>query len=166
MSRIRTFCFLPLLWWLCTSFVNPIYPMREAGMGRVVKIVDGDTYDILIDGIQTRVRMDGIDAPEKGQAFYQVSKDHLGKLCDGQTVRLESKGKDRYGRTLAKSYLAGGREAGAEMIKAGMAWHYKKYSDDAELARMETEARQARKGLWVDSSPVAPWDFRKMKRGN
>lgn len=164
MNVMKTFAALLFLW-LNLSLFSFKDPAREAGMGRVVKIVDGDTYDILIDGIQTRVRMDGIDAPEKGQAYYQVSKDYLGQLCDGQTVRLESKGKDRYGRTLAKSFLAGGREVGAEMIKAGMAWHYKKYSDDAELSRMETEARQARKGLWADTNPMAPWDYRKMKRG-
>ena len=164
MTRTITFFFLPLLLWLSTSFVAPTSSLREVGMGRVVKIIDGDTYDILIEGIQTRIRMDGIDAPERGQAYSQVSKDYLGRLCDGQTVRLEVKSKDRYGRTVARSYLAGNREVGAEMIRAGMAWHYKKYSDDSELARLEVEARQARKGLWADPNPIAPWDYRKMKR--
>lgn len=164
MSRIVRQSFFPALLWLCTSFVIPTPPLLEVGMGRVVKIVDGDTYDILIDGVQTRIRMDGIDAPEKGQAYYQVSKDFLGGLCDGQTVRLEVKSKDRYGRTLARTYLAGNREVGAEMVRAGLAWHYKKYSDDADLARLEDEARKGRKGLWADANPIAPWDYRKMKR--
>lgn len=164
MTRIKPFFIWPLLLWLCTSFVTPTTSLREAGMGRVVKIVDGDTYDILIDGIQTRIRMDGIDAPEKGQAYYQISKDYLGSLCNGQTVRLEVKSKDRYGRTIARSYLAGDREVGAEMIRAGMAWHFKKYSTDVELARLEVEARNSRKGLWADANPIAPWDYRKIKR--
>jgi len=153
-----------LLFYLNTSFIEPRPAPGEVSMSRVVRIVDGDTYDILINGIQTRIRMDGIDAPERGQPYYQVSKEYLGRLCEGQTVRLQVKSRDRFGRTVAKSWISGNRELGAEMIRAGMAWHFTKYSDDAGLARLESEARRARKGLWADPRPVAPWDYRKMKR--
>lgn len=136
---------------------------RDSASGRAVKIIDGDTYDILIDGVQTRVRMYGIDAPERGQDYYKISKEYLGQLCQGELIRLSIKNKDRYGRTVARSYLSDGRELGAEMIKAGLAWHFKKYSSDADLANYELKARDAHIGIWSMSQPIAPWDFRKIK---
>jgi micrococcal nuclease len=153
-----------LLFYLHASPIIPPLSAQQNGTFRVVKIVDGDTYDILINGIQTRIRMDGIDAPERGQPYYKASKEYLGRLCEGQMIRLEVKSKDRFGRTVAKSLISGNRELGAEMIRAGMAWHFRKYSDDMRLARLEAEARKARKGLWADPNPVAPWDYRKMRR--
>jgi micrococcal nuclease len=130
----------------------------------VVKIVDGDTYDIILNGIQTRIRMQGIDTPERGMDYYKVAKEYLGKLCLHQKVRVVGTEKDRYGRLLAKSYLPDGREIGEEMIRAGMAWHFTKYSNDPKLARLEREARVARIGLWSIPNPIAPWDFRKKKK--
>lgn len=130
--------------------------------GKVIKIVDGDTYDILLDDrITKRIRMEGIDAPERGMPFYKVAKDYLGSLCFGQVVTIEQTGTDKYGRTIAKTFLANGKELGLLMIEAGYAWHFKKYSSDAKLANAEIEARNKRSGLWVDDSPVAPWDWRK-----
>lgn len=130
----------------------------------VVKIVDGDTYDIILNGIQTRIRMQGIDTPERGMDYYKVAKEYLGKLCLNKKVRVVGTEKDRYGRLLAKSYLPDGREIGEEMIRAGMAWHFTKYSKDPKLARLEREARAARIGLWSIPNPTAPWDFRKKKK--
>ena len=138
--------------------------VKQSREGLVVKIVDGDTYDVIRNGIQTRVRMDGIDAPERGMDYYKVSKDYLGSLCMNKKIRLQVSKKDRYGRLIAKTYLPDGREAGQELVKAGMAWHFKKYSSDATLARLEREARAARRGLWSAGNPIAPWDFRKQKR--
>ena len=130
--------------------------------GKVIKIVDGDTYDILLDNLTTkRIRMEGIDAPERGMPFYKVAKDFLGSLCFGQVVTIEQTGTDKYGRTIAKTFLANGKELGLLMIEAGYAWHFKKYSSDIKLANAEIEARNKRSGLWVDDSPVAPWDWRK-----
>ena len=130
----------------------------------VVKIVDGDTYDIILNGIQTRIRMQGIDTPERGMDYYKVAKEYLGKLCLNKKVRVVGTEKDRYGRLLAKSYLPDGLEIGEEMIRAGMAWHFTKYSNDPTLARLEREARAARIGLWSIPNPIAPWDFRKKKK--
>lgn len=130
--------------------------------GKVIKIVDGDTYDILLDNHTTkRIRMEGIDAPERRMAFYKVAKDYLGSLCFGQVVRIELTGTDRYGRIIAKTYLANGNELGLLMIEAGYAWHFKKYSSNIQLLNAETTARNKGKGLWVDSLPIAPWDWRK-----
>ena len=130
--------------------------------GKVIKIVDGDTYDILLDNHTTkRIRMEGIDTPERGMAFYKVAKAYLATLCFGQTVRIVPTNTDRNGRAIAKTFLANGKELGLLMIQAGYAWHFKKYSSDAKLASAEIEARNKRSGLWVDDSPVAPWDWRK-----
>lgn len=136
----------------------------EDPLGTVVRIIDGDTYDIMIDGEQVRVRMEGIDAPERGMDFYRVAKNHLGELCKGQMIRLRIKEKDQYGRTIVKSYLPDGRELGEEMVKAGMAWHFKKYSDDGNLEAAEQQARAAAIGIWSLPDPVAPWDYRAKRR--
>lgn len=133
--------------------------------GKVIKIVDGDTYDILFEDHTTkRIRMEGIDAPEKGMPFYKVAKDYLGKLCFGTEVRIEQTNKDRYGRTVAKTFLEDNRELGLLMIEAGFAWHFKKYSSDQQLANAEMEARNKRIGLWIDEMPIAPWEWRKLKK--
>jgi micrococcal nuclease len=130
--------------------------------GKVIKIVDGDTYDILFDNKTTqRIRMEGIDAPERGMPFYKVSKDYLGELCFGQTVLINKTNTDRYGRIVAKTYLPNGKELGLLMIEAGYAWHFKKYSSNEQLANAETEARNKRMGLWIDDKPIAPWEYRR-----
>ena len=126
--------------------------------GKVIKIVDGDTYDLLINGDTTiRIRMEGIDAPEKGMPFYKVSKNYLGTLCFGKKVRLERTSMDkRNSRPVGFTYLEDGRELGHEMIKAGLAWHFKKYNSDLDLAELEKEAREAKLGLWKDDNPMDP----------
>ena len=132
--------------------------------GKIVTVLDGDTYDIMIGNEKIRVRMEGIDAPERGMPFYQVSKRYLSELCFGKQVTLDVTGKDIYGRTLGFTYLNDGRELGAEMLKAGLAWHYKYYNSDTALANLELEARKLRKGLWVDKNPKSPWEIRKLRR--
>lgn len=133
--------------------------------GKVIAIIDGDTYDLLTEENQSiRIRMEGIDAPERGMAFYRVSKNFLGELCMGQRVRIVQTDTDQYGRAVAWSYLPDGRELGHEMIKAGLAWHFKKYNSDEDLTKLEIHARAARIGLWRDSNPVAPWKHRKLQR--
>ena len=133
--------------------------------GKVIKVMDGDTYDILLEGNQTkRVRMLGIDAPEKGMDFSKRATEYLRSLCIGQYVTLEYTEVDQYGRILALTYLDDGREAGHEMVKAGYAWHFKRFSDDKELATLEGQARLARKGLWADKHPVEPWIERKLRK--
>jgi endonuclease YncB( thermonuclease family) len=128
--------------------------------GKVVKIVDGDTFDIL-DSLNkvSRIRMNGIDAPEKKQAFGQQSKDMLGRWCFAKTVQIKVYSKDKNGRSIADSYI-NGRSLSLLMIQEGMAWHFKKYSKDTVLAKAEINARAARKGLWTDPAPVPPWQYR------
>lgn len=129
--------------------------------GKVIKIIDGDTYDVLtLDHKTIRIRMNGIDAPEKKQAFGQRSKDYLGSLCFGKTVLVKPQSYDRNKRLIADSYTSDNKDLSREMVRAGYAWHFKKYSKDKNLADDENHARSNRAGLWADNEPVAPWEFR------
>jgi len=133
--------------------------------GKVIKIIDGDTYDLLTDDKRTiRIRMEGIDTPEKGMPYYKVAKNYLGNLCMNQTIKIENNGEDDYGRILAYSYLSDGSELGHMMIEAGMAWHFKKYNDDEDLAALEVDARNNKVGLWADKCPIPPWEVRRLQR--
>ena len=133
--------------------------------GKVIKIFDGDTYELLTaDNQRFRIRMEGIDAPEGGMPFYRVSKNYLTELCAGKMVEIKIKEKDHYGRYVAFTFLEDGRELSHEMVKAGLAWHYKQYNDDQSLADLEIEAREAKRGLWRDKNPMAPWTARKLRR--
>lgn len=133
--------------------------------GTVVRIIDGDTYDLLLDGQRTtRVRMEGIDAPERGMPYYRVSKKYLGNLCFEKHVTLKISGTDNHGRLLGFTFLDDGTELSHEMIKAGMAWHFKKYNFDKSLAALENQARANARGLWKDKNPMPPWTNRKLHR--
>jgi micrococcal nuclease len=149
------------------AFSCDLVPKQESSTekkGAVVHIVDGDTYDIMLAGQKIRIRMDGIDAPERGMDYYKQAKNYLGELCANNEIRVEITDTDRYGRSIGKSYLPDGRELGQEMVKAGLAWHFKKYSDDATLALCEEEAKNAGLGLWSLSNPEAPWEHRKRSK--
>lgn len=129
--------------------------------GKVIKIVDGDTFDVLTDNKETvRIRMNGIDCPERKQAYYQVCKDMLSAFIFGKNVVLISNSKDRYRRVLADVYFEN-RNINLLMIQKGFAWHYKKYSKDEEMAKAEIEARKAKIGLWKNADAIAPWIFKR-----
>lgn len=138
--------------------------------GEVVGVVDGDTLDLLTaDKVQHRIRLHAIDAPERGQAFSQVSKQSLADVVDGQRVTADCPKKDRNGRPVCR-VLADGRDVGLAQVQRGLAWHSKQYEreqsavDREAYAKAEEEARAARRGLWRDSAPVAPWEFRAVSR--
>jgi micrococcal nuclease len=133
--------------------------------GKVISIVDGDTYDLLLKGNRKiRVRMEGIDAPEKGMPFYKVSKNYLAQLCFNKKVSLKITGKDGNDRFLGFTYLDDGSELSQEMIKAGLAWHFKKYNSDTILSNLEFVAKNLKKGLWINENPMAPWTNRSLHR--
>jgi endonuclease YncB( thermonuclease family) len=133
---------------------------RSPFTGRVVGIGDGDSITVLKDGrTQINVRLDGIDSPELGQAFGRQSKRFTGDLLVGHTVDVEPKTLDQYGRTVARVRLDG-RDASVEIVRAGFAWQYLKYSSDPVLAAAEASARAGRRGLWAQDRPVPPWEFR------
>ena len=128
---------------------------------KVVGVSDGDTITVLNGKTQTKIRLHGIDCPERGQAFGNKAKQLTSELCYGQTVEVCPVDTDRYGRTVATVKLQDGRELNLELIRAGMAWHYKKYSDNKAYALAEEQARDAGVGLWRDRNPIPPWDYRR-----
>lgn len=138
--------------------------------GRVVGVYDGDTVTVL-DGTKTqwKIRLMGIDAPEKKQAFGNKSKEHLSGLVFNKQVTVEYGKKDRYGRTVGK-IIVQGLDANLEQVKAGMAWHYKQYqreqseADRIAYAKAEEQSRVVRRGLWLDHEPTPPWDWRKKQK--
>ncbi len=143
------------------TFENYSEPIPAPFNGKVIKIVDGDTYDVLTSDFKTiRIRMNGIDAPEKKQAYGTRSKDYLGSLCFGKTIRIVPMSYDRNKRLIADSFTDAGLNLSREMVRSGLAWHFKKYSKDKNLSDDEDHARKKRAGLWADNEPVAPWDFR------
>ncbi|MBA4446877.1 thermonuclease family protein, partial [Cylindrospermopsis raciborskii CS-506_C] len=115
--------------------------------GKAVKIIDGDTFDLLSNGNLYRVRLNGIDCPERGQAYYREAKAALGKFCNNRTITVTYRSKDRNGRLLGDVY-AGNQYINLLLVQQGYAWHFKKYSTDVRLAKAETEARAVKKGLW------------------
>ena len=128
---------------------------------KVVSIADGDTLTVLaFNNKRIRIRLSGIDTPEKSQDFGTEAKQALFFKIFDKTVRIKSHGKDRYGRTLGDIYL-GDRWINLEMVSEGYAWHYKKYSKDQYLAQAELNARKVRKGLWADSNSIPPWEYRR-----
>lgn len=131
--------------------------------GKVVGVSDGDTITVLKDREQVKVRLVEIDAPEKGQAFGNRSKQALSELVRGKQVEIRERGTDRYGRTLGRIYQSG-LDVNAEMVRRGMAWVYIKYVKDKRLNQLEAEAREQRRGLWEDKDPVPPWEWRRARK--
>ncbi|MDR2924669.1 MAG: thermonuclease family protein [Azoarcus sp.] len=131
----------------------------SAASGRVIGAADGDTLRVLINGASVRVRLVCIDAPERRQAFGNRARQALSKLVFRQNVDLDVQGRDQYGRTLARVWL-GRQDINAEMVRLGLAWMYRSQCKNEVLRELEAEAKAARRGLWVDPSPVPPWKYR------
>lgn len=109
--------------------------------GKVVSVHDGDTVRVLdAANVQNKVRLDGIDAPERSQPFGTKARERLGELAMGKDVAVHSEGRDKYGRIIARIEV-GGQDVGRQMVADGLAWHYTRYSDDAGLAAAERVAR-------------------------
>jgi endonuclease YncB( thermonuclease family) len=138
--------------------------------GRVVGISDGDTLTVLdAEQRQRKIRLAGIDAPEKRQAWGQRAHQFLGERVFQRVVRIEVSKKDRYGREIGR-VLLDGEDINLELVRAGLAWHYRAYAREQPpeerglYAEAEQQAREHRQGLWSDAHPVAPWDFRRRGR--
>lgn len=162
--RISYFFILILLFSCNHKTEKIVVQFDENRVYKVIKIIDGDTYDVLIDNKPQRVRVDAIDAPEKGMPFYKVSKNYLGSLCFKKEIRLKKVDKDSHGRWVCRGYTEEGLDLSVEMIKAGLAWHYKKYSTDKELAMLEEYAKSNKLGLWSERLSLPPWEVRAMHR--
>jgi len=157
---------------LCLLFLNSVVPEKQndlksqAFTAKVIRILDGDTMEILYKCKPIKVRLSHIDCPEKrgSQPFGNNAKKALSDLCFGQNVTVYGEKYDRNKRLIAIVVNHKKQIVNQEMIKRGMAWHFKRYSKDLLYARLELEARRNKIGLWRDSNPVAPWDWRKPNR--
>ena len=129
--------------------------------GKVVGVTDGDTLTVLSKGKPERIRLNGIDCPEKRQAFGKHAKQFASRLTYGKEVTVKDHGQDRYGLIIADAVLPDGRVLNEELIKAGMCWWYRKYApDNGRLEQLEREAREAKRGLWAEPEPIPPWEWR------
>lgn len=157
---------MKIILFILASFAMVQTAAAESFVGRVVGVADGDTVTVLVSGNQQKkVRLAGIDAPEKAQDFGQASKRSLSDLIYNQAVMVDEEGVDQYGRSIGWIYK-GDMLVNLTQIERGMAWVYRRYVDireqpGVELDRAEAVAKRAREGLWVDEQPTPPWEFRK-----
>jgi micrococcal nuclease len=132
--------------------------------GKVIHVVDGDTIDILYENKPLRIRLAGIDCPEKGQPFATAAKQETARLCAGQIVTVFIKGKDRYKRILGDIQLPDRKILNQELVRSGLAWHYKHYSSDSALAALEASSVTKALAIWSQSDPMPPWEYRRLKK--
>lgn len=130
--------------------------------GKVVGVTDGDTIKVLQNGTQVIIRLASIDCPEKGQPYGLAAKKFTANLVAGKVVKVWPTDTDRYG--IVAFVFVGSTDLNKELLKAGLAWHFKKYSRDPELAKLEFEARTKKVGLWAEPNPVPPWEWRSQKQ--
>lgn len=148
---------------LCLSVTPRLH--AEPLVGRVVGIVDGDTLSVFRCGTVTKVRLWGIDAPEKTQPFGMRARQRAGELAFQRDVTIVVHATDRYGRLVGEVFLPEGDNLGYMLVTEGLAWWYQQYAPHhAQLASLEAEARATKRGLWADAAPVAPWVWRQRKR--
>ena len=130
---------------------------------KVVGIKDGDTV-VVLDSLnnQTTLRLAEVDCPEKNQPFGTKAKQYTSDQIYLKTIKYVVTDTDRYGRSIAMIYYdEDNKYLSAEIIKAGMGWHYKRYSTSKELATFEDNAKKNKIGLWIDNNPINPSDWRK-----
>lgn len=154
----------------CIFLLLTSFAYAEKITGKVVKVTDGDTVHILLKSMQKeKIRLAGIDAPERKQAFGKKSKQYLADLIGAKQVTVEFDKRDRYGRIVGKLHYKG-KDINLEMVKAGFAWHYKKYAheqnEDDRIAYVvaENNAYRNKKGLWYGNLPISPWEYREKRR--
>lgn len=129
--------------------------------GKCVGVTDGDTIKVMKGGKAVRIRLFGVDCPERGQDFYKRAKEFTSDMVYGRVVEVRPVDQDDYGRLVAWVSLEG-KTLNEELVSAGMAWWYKRYAPkEKELARLEKQARKGRKGLWSLPDPTPPWEFRR-----
>ncbi len=166
----RVFLALLLAWVATAPLWSASWAQADTLVGKVVAIADGDTVTVLDrDNRQHRIRLAGIDAPERRQPYYQPSRQHLAKLAFGRHVTVEWHKTDRYKRIVG-NVLVAGEDVGLSQVRAGLAWWYRDYAreqsseDRRRYEAAENEARSQRRGLWQEPFPTEPKRFRRERR--
>ena len=170
---------MPRIFLLATILLAAQVVLGEEISGRAIGVADGDTVTLLDAAqVQHKVRLAGIDAPEKAQAFGNRSKENLARLVFGKNVRADCPKRDRYGRAVCRVWAAPQDCPGCgptldvalAQVTVGLAWHYKQYEKEqtqeerARYSFAEDEARARRAGLWQDMQPTPPWEWRRRSR--
>ena len=146
----------------CVCFYGFVFSQKITA--KVVGVKDGDTFVVLNEKKEIVVRLEHIDAPEKNQPFGNKAKQFASDFCFGKTVVVIGNGKkDRNGRWIGEIFFKN-QNLGKELVRNGLAWHFKRYSKSANYADLEIAARKKKVGLWRDKDPIAPWNWRKSKR--
>jgi micrococcal nuclease len=153
---------MPRLWLLLFSLLIAFGSFATVITGKVVGLADGDSFTLLLkDNSTIRIRLHGIDTPEKGQPFGNNAKQFTSSLIFNKQVKVTQTDTDRYGRIVGIVTNPDNIIVNEALLKAGMAWHYKKYDNNPNWAKMEKEAKASKLGLWQDANPIPPWDWRK-----
>jgi endonuclease YncB( thermonuclease family) len=129
----------------------------------VLRVVDGDSLVVVIDGQKIHVRLKEIDAPELKQPFGKLARQSLIAMCAEKRARIEWTEKDRNGRLLARVWC-GGIDANAEQVRRGMSWVFDRYVKDRRLYALQDTARSQGVGLWADAAPMPPWRWREIHK--
>jgi micrococcal nuclease len=150
---------------LLLAFNNNHYKtLPKEFTAKVIGVKDGDSIDVLYEGKTISIRLADVDCPEtrKSQPFGKAAKKFTSALCFGQMVKVQNQNKfDRYKRLIATIINTQNKNLNEELVIAGLAWHFKQYSTNIEIGKLEITARVNKVGLWKDAYPVAPWDWRK-----
>jgi endonuclease YncB( thermonuclease family) len=142
---------------LFLAFPNLCFPWS----GKVVGISDGDTIRVMHRGRETKIRLFGVDCPERDQAFGNKARRFTSHMVFRKVVEVQEVDKDSYGRTVAWVSVDG-KSLNKELLRAGLAWWYTYYAENEhELGQLEAEARENKIGLWSAPNPIPPWDFRR-----
>ena len=134
--------------------------LNQEIQGKVIRVLDGDTIEVLQDKKPVRIRLANIDAPEKKQAFGRWSANQLKALLAAQPVTVTYTQTDRYGRIIGHVFTTNGTDASRFMVQSGAAWVYERYNMDESLPALQREAQEQKRGLWADANPVPPWEWR------
>ena len=146
----------------CVCFYGFVFSQKITA--KVVGVKDGDTFVVLNEKKEIVVRLEHIDAPEKNQPFGNKAKQFASDFCFGKTVVVIGNGKkDRNGRWIGEIFFKN-QNLGKELVRNGLAWHFKRYSKSENYADLEMEARKNKRGLWKEKEPIAPWEWRKFKK--
>ena len=149
--------FLPPIVLLLLSI--PISSQAETFTGKVVGVADGDTISVMREGRAVKVRLHGIDCPEKGQAFGTRAERFTSDMAFGMEVEVRIQTTDRYGRIVGEVILPDGLSLNKQLVYVGLAWWYRKYApNDRTLKALEAGARAEKRGLWADKNPILPWE--------
>ncbi|MBF0444564.1 MAG: thermonuclease family protein [Magnetococcales bacterium] len=162
MVRFQSF-FVKLLIFLALFYPNATLAYGE-WRGQVVWVQDGDSLLIKKGGKNIRVRLQGIDAPEKGQPFAEKAKYAAIKMAKNRNVQVVVKERDKFGRTVAKVILPDGRNMSYTMVEMGLAWRHIRYGKDPHLKILEAQARKKGVGLWADKKPTPPWVYKRKRK--